>query len=66
MNKETLTLPVPYTLIMTGNGSFIAKWQPVVPSHDLPTMVEARSGTSGMKALERLYGELIAKGVISL
>lgn len=66
MNPKTLSLPVPYTLEMTGTGSFIATWKPVVPSNDLPNEVQARSSTSGVKAIERLHGKLLASGVISI
>jgi hypothetical protein len=66
MNKETLSLPVPYTLEMTGSGSFIAIWHPVVPSPEFPRHLEGRSGSSGFKAIERLYGELLSNGVVQL
>lgn len=66
MNKETLSLPVPYTLEMQGTGVFIAWWEPVVPSPEYPTHIEARSESSGMKAIEKLYGKLVAAGVVKL
>lgn len=64
MNKETLSLPVPYTLEMDGTGSFVAYWRPVVNTPSLPSYLEGRSESSGMKAIERLYGELLSKGVV--
>jgi len=64
MNKEILSLPVPYTLEMDGTGSFIAYWRPVTKSPELPDYLEGRSGSSGIKALERLYGQLLTYGVV--
>lgn len=66
MNPKTLSLPVGYTLISQPDGSFIAVWQPAVPTKDLPTKVRTTSRTSGIHALERLYDELIEKGVVRL
>lgn len=64
MNPKTLTIPVPYTLTMKGNGNFVAKWEPPVPTPGLPSVVVGESRSSGIRALERLYEALKDKGVI--
>lgn len=66
MNKETLSLPVPYTLEMNGTGSFIAYWLPIIKSPNLPNYLEGRSESSGIKAIERLYGQLLEHGVVEV
>lgn len=64
MNQKTLTLPVPYTLTMNGNGDFVAKWEPQIPTKGLPLFVTGQSRSSGIKALERLHEALKESGVI--
>lgn len=61
---NNLAIPVPYTLKMLGNGNFIAKWHPAVPTPGFPEIVTGESRTSGITALERLVEQLIEKGII--
>lgn len=63
---DGLRLPVPYKLEMLGTGTFIAVWEPISPTPNLPTRLVGRSASSGLRAVERLYGELLKHGVVTL
>jgi hypothetical protein len=61
---RALSLPVPYTLALRGNGDWIAKWEPAVPSEGLPEKVTESSRSSAVRAVSRLRNTLIGAGVI--
>ncbi len=62
--NEAFSLPVPYTLTMKGDGSFIATWKPEDPIKGLPEECHGTSSSEGHRAINMLYLELVERGVI--